>query len=256
MVIGLITRRLEKASLRATLLALMTVSGSSSLFAAPTSQIFEVTFTLEARLLDAGFERYTAARQREDEARAELRKLSETMDGALANREVSLDRLRDLDMELASARETAATRSGESAELRREIFVQMERLEELGHEIQRQRDRMLVVTEDLDGFWLIEITDHGSGLLELRLDGTLVSRSYRLNNGAQGSVRGTYTNHRLLLDRIDTIRGFESTLEGRHDTESGELRGSWQAQEISDGRSAYGDWAARKLAPGEDGDDR
>lgn len=256
MVFGLITRSLEKASLRAAFVVLMTVSGSSSLFAAPTSQVFEVSFTLEARLLDAGLERYTAARQREDEAWAELRKLSETMDGALANREVSLDRLRNLDMELASAHDAATTRSRDSAEQRRQILVQMERLEELGREIQRQRDRTLVVTEDLGGFWLIEITDHGSGLLELRLDGTLVSGTYRLDNGAQGSVRGTYTNHRLMLDRIDTLHGFESTLEGRHDTESGELRGTWQAQEISDGRSAYGDWAARKLAPGEDGDDR
>lgn len=256
MVIELITRTLGRASLTTALLALVTVSGSPSLSAASTSRVFELTFTLEARLLDAGLERYTVARQREDEARVELQQLGETMDGALANREVSLDRLRNLDEELASAREAAMARSKESAQLRRRIFAQMERLEELGRQIQRQRDRTLVVTEDLDGFWLIEITDHGSGLLELRLDGTLVSGTYRLDNGAQGSVRGTYTNHRLMLDRIDTLHGFESTLEGEHDTESGELRGTWQAQEISDGRSAYGDWAARKLAPGEDGGER
>lgn len=244
----------SNASLFAALLALLTLLGCPAILCAgPSTDALEQIFALEARLLDLLTDQYGEARDQEQEKARDLRQLHEAMDSALANRDATLDRLRQLNMDLVSASELAVARSRAATELRQRILAQLQRLEELGRRIRLQRDQNLVETEDLSGYWLIEIDDHGSGLLQLRLDGTLVSGSYRLDSGAQGSVRGIYTNHRLQLDRIDTVYGFESTLDGTHDIGTGELRGYWQAQDVSDGRSGYGDWRARKLAPGDEG---
>ena len=135
-------------------------------------------------------------------------------------------------------------------------------------------------TEKLDGRWRIELAPSSEvGLLDLRLDGTLVTGAYRLSNGEQGSVRGTYANHRLELERVDTVRGVDMTLSGVHDPETGEISGTWEARGPSDvtgsagrrdavtgalrgsvetpargreTRDVSGEWAARKISPARD----
>jgi hypothetical protein len=172
------------------------------------------------------------------------------MDEVLADAQLPPDRLRERDLGLRVSLETAIARSRDSADLRRQLILRMERLLELGAEIERQRDRALVKTGDLEGFWRIELTPYpGFGLLELRFDGTLVTGTYRFSNGDYGSVRGTYANHFLKLERIEASRGFDGTMEGEHDPGTGVIQGIWQSIDLTRDEQAYGDWTAHKLSP-------
>jgi len=83
----------------------------------------------------------------------------------------------------------------------------------------------------------------------MRFDGTLVTGTYHFSNGDYGSVRGTYANHFLKLERIEARRGFDGTLEGAHDPESGVIQGVWQTIDLTRDEQAYGDFYAHKLSP-------
>lgn len=75
-----------------------------------------------------------------------------------------------------------------------------------------------------------------------------MSGTYRLESGAEGSLRGTFSGNRLELTRIDAAQGEDLTLEGSYDPASGELAGVWRAKELAAGRPAAGEWTASKLA--------
>ncbi len=228
-----------------------------SLAAAAAAQellaVLEASFVVEARLLDADLARYARARVQEGEARRRLEAEERTLDAALEDQAVPVEELRRAEERLAAARETAYARSREVAELRRQLYGRMERLEELGSQIERQRNRELVETARLDGLWRLEISpDSEFGLANLRQRGTEVSGTYRLSNGDQGSLRGTLVERRIVLERVDARRGFDATLDGEFDQETGEITGQWTAVDVTGGRPGGGTWSARKLSPAEE----
>jgi len=217
-----------------------------------SARILESSFLLEAKLIEADADRYVEARRLEVEAFEAFSELGEHIDELLADAQLPTDQLRESGLDLSVSLATANARSRESADLRRQLILRMERLLELGAEIERQRDRALVKTGDLEGFWRIEITPYpGFGLLELRFDGTLVTGTYRFSNGDYGSVRGTYTNHLLRLERIEARRGLDGTMEGEHDSQSGVIRGVWQSSDVTRDERGVGRWTAHKLSPTE-----
>ena len=80
---------------------------------------------------------------------------------------------------------------------------------------------------------------------------SIVSGSYQLSNGRQGSVRGTFTGNRLQLELVDASRGVVADIEGELDPQSETIDGSWQARELAAGRTTAGRWSARRLSDDE-----
>ena len=65
---------------------------------------------------------------------------------------------------------------------------------------------------------------------------------------AAGSLRGTFVDNTVRLERIDARSGFDSTLVGLVDTAGGRISGTWQANEVGSGEPAAGQWTAVRLA--------
>lgn len=218
-------------------------------------EVLEAAFVVEARLLDAELERYAEARRGEQSTQRRMENQSRRLDDALGDQSVSVEALRDLETDLATARETAFTAARESAALRARIYERMDRLAELGREIERARNRSLVETSQLDGLWRVEVSPSGEfGVAKFEVEGTLVTGTYRLSNGSQGSVRGTFADGRVELERIDSKTGLDAALTGVLNAATGEIAGEWTAVDVSGGRQAGGEWSGRKLSAAEERD--
>ena len=215
--------------------------------------VLEANQRIENRLLDGELERYDATRLREQQALQELRVQTNALDRALKRPQARLDELEQLETEVAQAREAAYGISRELSDLRRQLYNRMARLAELAAEIQRERGRQLVPPSQLDGFWNLRIEPTGEvGLLELRVNGTLITGTYRLSGRRNGSVRGTLADNRVDLERIDNSNGFDSVLEGEFNPATRKITGGWTAVDVSGGRLGGGTWEARKLSPAEE----
>ena len=241
---------------RTALLAVAVCLAASPAWAAGNlREVLEAAFVVETRLLDTDLERYGEARRSEQSAQRRMENQSRRLDDALGDRSVAVEALRRLETDLATARETAFTAARESGALRARLYERMDRLAELGREIDRARNRSLVETSQLDGLWRVEVSPAGEfGVVKLEVEGTLVTGTYRLSNGAQGSVRGTFADRRVELERIDSKNGLDSALTGVLDPATGEIQGEWTAVDVSGGRQVGGEWAARKLSPAEERD--
>ncbi len=164
---------------------------------------------------------------------------------------ISLRRLRSAERELAGTRETALTLARESAEWRRDLIARAARIGELRLEIAKYRGVALVDKTGLDGLWQIELTGAGiTGVIDFNSEGTLVTGSYRLTDGSQGSIRGTLANNRLDLERIDWARGFDTILRGELNAAAGVIEGTWIAVDVSGGAPGSGSWTARRVSRG------
>ncbi len=230
------------------LAASITPAGAQNLL-----EVLEANRRIENRLLESELTRYEETRLREQEALKELRSRSNALDRAIKRPRPGLDELKQLEAEVAEAREAAYAVSRELSELRQQLFGRMSRLVELEVEIQREQGRQLVPPSQLDGFWNIEFQPTGEvGLLELRVEGTLITGTYRLSGDRTGSVRGTLADNEIELERIDNANGFDSVLEGEYNPATRQIDGGWTAVDVSGGRLGGGTWRARKLSPAEE----
>lgn len=239
-------------------------------------EALELSFALETKLFESAFQRYVTARDEEKKTLSVLVDLAEKTDLAIVAQNLDGKGSWAVEERLVSARSEFLSASIRAADHRRAIYRHVERLTELGTVIEQHRDRSLVKTEQLDGRWRIDLTPSNEfGLMDLHLDGTMVTGTFRLSSGAQGSIRGTYVNHHLRLERVDTQRGYDMTLTGVHDLETGEIGGMWNATgptnvggsaggessvpgdlrdtwDVLDGsgpRDTQGEWTARKISP-------
>jgi hypothetical protein len=106
------------------------------------------------------------------------------------------------------------------------------------------------VPDPLSGRWQVRMQPQNvSGVFELRLDGTLVAGQYQLDDGAAGSLRGTFVDNTVRLERIDGRTGFDAMLLGAVDGVAGRMSGTWHANELAAGSPASGQWTATRLAP-------
>jgi len=233
------------------LLLLAALSATAS--AQALLEVLEANYRIESRLFDGELIRYNAARQREREAHRTLRTRSDTLDQALRTRRGRLDVLNKLESEVNQASEAAFAATRGLAMHRQQLYQRMAKLAELDAEIERERGRQLVPASRLEGFWEMEIAPTGEvGMLKLRVEGTLVTGTYRLSGGQQGSVRGTVSNDNLSLERIDSTNGFDSVLQGEFSPATRKITGEWSAVDLSGGRLGGGTWTARKLSPVEE----
>ncbi|MDX1384284.1 MAG: hypothetical protein R3190_11605, partial [Thermoanaerobaculia bacterium] len=216
-------------------------------------EVLEISYRIEMRLLEGELERYEEARRRQREADNALSEREDRLDQAIRAREAPLDELQRLEREAAAAREAADAAASELARIRSDLYARMARVAELDVELEEERGRRLVPPSRLDGFWELEIQPTGEvGLLKLRVEGTLITGTYRFGNGGQGSVRGTMAGDRVDLERIDSEYGFDAVLEGDFQPANLRMRGRWTAVDLSGGRFGGGTWSARKLTPAEE----
>ncbi len=222
-------------------------------WAQPAVETLEAQQRIETRLFDSELQRYDRARLAEREAHQTLRTRSDGLDRALKRPRMTLEQLERLETAVTQARETAYAASRDLAALRHQLYRQMARLAEIQTELDRERGRQLIPPSQLDGFWEIEFEPTGEiGMLKLRVEGTLVTGTYRTTGPRSGSLRGTIADHKVDLERIDNANGFDSVLEGEFNPATRQIRGGWTAVDLSGGRLGGGTWKARKLSPAEE----
>jgi hypothetical protein len=102
------------------------------------------------------------------------------------------------------------------------------------------------VPDVLSGSWRLAI-DPGAltGTMRLRQDGTQVMGTYRLSDGDAGSLRGTWIEEHLRLERVDAGGGFDAIFEAGL-TAPGSLAGAWRPTILGTGGPGGGQWTATR----------
>lgn len=221
---------------------------------AQTAESLRGAFGREAQLLDDAIDDYGRSRSYEKEAIDELRELSTALDEALADPNVSLDFLNNLEARVATARDRACSSLEQTAQARLKMYDRMERLGSVARDFEEQATLFERAQKGISGMWHLEVQPLDLyGLTNLRLQGAQVSGPYRLSNGSQGSFQGTLAGNRLTLHAIDAETGKPiATIEARLNAGAGELRGNWTALDLSAGLPSRGEWLADKVSSQEE----
>lgn len=210
----------------------------------------ETDLRLERKLLALDLAAYREARALEIRTRDQLTTVTGRVDQALAASTVALGTLENVHMELSSAR-AASQIAADRVEW--QIQRLEDRLRRIGF-LEGEAGRPGTPTDPVSGTWQVTVRPQNqTGSWVLTLNGTLVTGSYRMSGGgvtAAGSFRGTYTDNRLRLERVDATRGFDSVYLGSVDPATGRLSGSWTAQDLASGQPAQGDWSAVRSGAG------
>jgi hypothetical protein len=223
------------------------------------AQNLESDYVAESRLLENELERYLEARERERRAIGEVRQIAADLDETLADPNAAVTEMRQLDVRLESARETAYRRLKETAEARARMYDRMDTLAALGREIETTQPEPVREAETdtgPNGLWkfrfhrvdvhaLVDLSFQASGL-----DRTWMAvGTYRTSNGHQGNVRGNFRANRLELEAVDSRRGAIAHLDGIVSPD-GTLKGTWQAIEsgLDPDRPLGGAWTAQRVA--------
>jgi hypothetical protein len=213
---------------------------------AASAQI-ETDLRLERKLLSLDLAAYREARALEIRTRDQLTTVTGRLDQALAASTVALGTLEGVHMELSAAR-AASQIAADRVEW--QIQRLEDRLRRIGF-LEGEAGRPGTPTDPVSGTWQVTVTPQNqTGTWELTLNGTLVSGSYRMSGGAAGSFRGTYSENRLRLERVDATRGFDSVYLGSVDPATGRLSGTWTAQDLASGQPAQGNWSAVRSGAG------
>ena len=78
----------------------------------------------------------------------------------------------------------------------------------------------------------------------MTLDGTLISGEYTLEGGHSGSLRGTFINDRLRVERVDSKLGFTAVYFGRLARDGNTIGGTWESTNFGTGGPGSGRWQA------------
>jgi exonuclease VII small subunit len=211
------------------------------------------TVDVERRLVLEDLAAFERARSAETEARTALDEaltlLRSVAGGTVAGSGAAVNNLERLELRL----ETAAAELAVAAERSSRALA---RLEE-----RLQRLRLLAeltvaapqaaVADVLSGSWRVTVQPGGTaGVFELSQDGTIVSGTYRFADGRRGSLRGTFVDGRLRLERVDVERGFDAIFEGVVGAGAQGVAGEWTATELAEGDVSGGEWTAVKAGGG------
>jgi hypothetical protein len=241
-------------------LALLAVLAAFAAFAAAqestaprsaASVQIETDLRLERKLLALDLAAYREARAMEQRTRDQVGQVTGRLDQALTGNSLALGTLESVHLELSSARAAS-----QIAADRVEWQIQRieDRLRRIGFLEGEMDGRAAEPRDPVTGRWLVTILPQNqTGTFDLTLNGTLVSGSYTLTGGgagATGSFRGTYSDNRLRLERIDARRGFDSVFLGSVDPATGRLSGTWTANDLASGQPARGDWSAAREGAG------
>ena len=211
--------------------------------AAPQSPSVQTELRLERSLLSLDLLSYSELRERARRAQQGVNDVLGRLDQALAGDSVSLGTLENLQNDLDAAR--AATRITEDR-----LSGQLERIQERLRRIgllSGDRGEPRTAADPVTGRWRVAILPQNvTATFDLRLNGTVVSGNYRVDNGLAGSFRGTYTGGNLRMERIDGRAGFDSVWEGT--VGNGRIAGTWTSNQLATGQPNRGDWTAVRKA--------
>ncbi|HVT57377.1 MAG TPA: hypothetical protein VHR45_03170 [Thermoanaerobaculia bacterium] len=239
----------QLASIRAFVLGFASffavAAGTALLRAEQAPGRFDSDLRLERRLLTLDLTAYNQARARERATFGRLDEAQASLDKALGGDTLSLGTLETLVDGLTAAREAARVAMDR-------VDRQLERVEERMRRIAFLEGEGSGKTRaTLAGRWRVRILPQDSlGVFELRLDVTVVSGRFKMDGGAAGSLRGTFANGILKLDRIDARGGADSSFLGTVDLVGGRIDGSWQAKELATGEPPSGQWNASRIDSG------
>jgi len=202
---------------------------------------------IERRLLRQDLTDYSGVRQAELQAQNRLDTVADQVSAAVQRTtpgSADLVRMRQLLDEATATVEAAVARS---RNVRQSIDRRLQRMALLTTMVAASAPRS--VENVLSGVWNVAIAPADvRGTFELRQDGTVVSGTYRLDDGSRGSLRGTFIDGRLLLERVDSNAGFNGVFEAYVATGAGRLAGFWQPTELAAGGPGGGGWAAVKVS--------
>jgi hypothetical protein len=205
--------------------------------------LIEAQIRLERRLLGRDLAAYAQARAAEQRERGRFDTASARLDQLLTGGNLTIESFESLNNEVQSAAESARAAADRTEELRRRAVERLRRIGALQEELAGRPSPR----DPVSGRWRVRIGpgDH-TGTFDLHLDGTLVTGRYILNDGAAGSLSGTYVNGSLRLQRVDTQRGLDVTYTGTLDPLAGRVTGAWQGTELANGTAFNGGWTAAR----------
>src|SRR5947208_1796235 len=144
---------------------------------------------LEQRLLSLDLLAYNQARDRERLASQQVTGILSRLDQALASDAVSLGSLESLQDELAAAR-------GAAHAVEDKLNLQLDKLQERLRRIallEGDTGAPARAADAVSGRWQVHVMpQNATATFDLRLDGTVVNGTYKINGGTSGSFRGTF----------------------------------------------------------------
>ena len=239
-----------RSSLLLLVAGLVALVSAAPVRAQSTVHYLELEAKLVGREIDSALAAYQKARATEQEATAHLAEASRALDRFLAGRTMALDEIETLVRRRDRARAEAAGAAGEVGDRLAEIVGLLRRKGILDDELARLRGAPADLPDPLTGSWRLTLEPGDRrGLLDLDLDGTVVSGTLGLVDGSFGSVRGTFSDGALRLERVGAEKGLDLIFDGRFDPASGALSGTWRPVVLGRGESAGGTWTATKSPP-------
>ena len=156
-------------------------------------------------------------------------------------------RLRDEDLREIEAQVRAAL--SRSQQLRRSMLENREMLAAIGVEIERLIAVVGSAEAPLNGTWRLVVEPGQEGFAFLQQQGALVSGTYALSGGFNGSFRGTFVAGKVRLERIDSQIGFAAIFYGRlvGRGDDSRLQGNWEATQLASGLPSRGSWTATRV---------
>ncbi len=214
----------------------------------PVLEVFRTQLELEKKVLSLDV---AAMERNQDDLRDATDRMVRLGDDLLRAEKEDEDsgafNARSLDLRRAESEVADLIASGQ--QLRASIASRRAHLELVAAEVKRLQEAAAVSGDEISGKWDVSIEPGGlKGTFDLRLDGTLVNGTYQLSGDWKGSLRGTYIDGNVRLERIDSQLGFVATYTGRVAPRDGEkrLEGTWEGTNLAAGMATSGNWVARK----------
>ncbi len=227
----------------------MQLAAQTSAQATAQNAQVETELRLERRLLALDLAAYREARTVEQRTRDLMTQTAARVDQALTGTSVALGTVENLYNELAASK-AAARIAAERVDW--QLLRFQDRLRRIGFlegELGARPGAAERAADPVSGRWRVRLLPQNqTAVFELSLSGTLVSGTYRIDGGSSGSLRGTYAEGRIRLERIDAARGFDTVYLGTLQAVEGatQIRGSWTATELASGQPAQGEWVAAR----------
>lgn len=209
----------------------------------------------EQRLIDSDRLAYLEAREQERTAWEDLEAATADLDASLSGTRISgdegeADDLAALETRREVAQAALSIVSRRVEHLRQSLLASSRRLQALRGELIRSVNRG-GTGQGITGRWSITLASpRSTGTFWLRREGSTVRGTYRMDNGKQGTLLGTYSGSVLRLERMDSQRGLDGRFEGTVEEGLGVVRGFYNPTLLTgDGPGSSG-WSGVRLAPG------
>ncbi|MEW6336199.1 MAG: hypothetical protein AB1625_02245 [Acidobacteriota bacterium] len=216
----------------------------------PLLEVLRMQLEMEQRVLALDLANYTRVQDQLRDAADRMVRLGDDLLRAEEDGE-DAGSLAARSSDLRRAESDVAELMAMAQQIRTTIASRRTYTDQVGAEIRRLEEALQTSGDEISGRWQVAVDPGGQrGTFDLKLDGTLVSGSYQLSGGFRGSLRGTFINGTMRVERIDAQLGFVAIFTGRLAWRDGEkrLEGSWESTNLSSGMPASGSWVARREA--------